>query len=69
MEPCRVCRTVVADSNHFGEEQDPDPGLHSSERSDPDPLSSEKSDPDPLSNEKLDRVRIKIDGDQQPCFF
>jgi hypothetical protein len=32
---------MVADSHNFGEEQDPDPGLHSSEKSDPDPLSSE----------------------------
>jgi hypothetical protein len=42
---------MVADSHYFGEEQDPDPSLHSSEKSDPDPLSSEKSDLDPLSSE------------------
>ncbi len=30
MEPWRVCRPVVADSHHFYEDQDPDPG--------PDPL-------------------------------
>jgi hypothetical protein len=32
MEPWRVCRQVVADSNHFVEEQDPDPDQ--SEKSD-----------------------------------
>jgi hypothetical protein len=34
MEPWRVCRPVVADSQHFDEGQDPDP--HGSERFDPD---------------------------------
>jgi hypothetical protein len=36
MEPWRVCRTVVADSHHFDEEQDPDPDPHLSEKLDPD---------------------------------
>ncbi len=35
MEPSRVCRPAVADSNHFDEEQDPD--SHCSEKLDLDP--------------------------------
>ncbi len=42
MEPLRVSRPVVADSNHFDEEQDPD--SHWSEKFDPDPHYSEKLD-------------------------
>jgi hypothetical protein len=45
MESWRVCKTVVADSQDFDEEQDPDQ----------DPHQSDKSDPDPLQN-----VRIKV---------
>jgi hypothetical protein len=43
----RVCRPMVADLHHFGEEQDPGP--HQSEKSDPDPdpHQSEKRDLDP----------------------
>jgi hypothetical protein len=37
MEPWRVYRTVVADSNHFDKEQDLDPDPHYSEKLDPDP--------------------------------
>jgi hypothetical protein len=49
MDPWRVCRTVVADSHHFDEEeeQDPYPGPLYSEELDPDPHSREKLDPDP----------------------
>jgi hypothetical protein len=35
MEPVRVCRSVIVDSHHIDEEEDPDP--HQSEKSDPDP--------------------------------
>jgi hypothetical protein len=38
MEPWRVCRTVVADSHHFDEEEDPNPEPHSSKKLVPDPL-------------------------------
>ncbi len=34
MEPWRVCRSVVADSHHLDEEQDPDPHMHESEKRD-----------------------------------
>ncbi len=38
---------MVADSDHFDEEQDLDPYPHQSDMSDPDPHQSEKRDPDP----------------------
>ncbi len=37
MKSWRVCSPVVADSQHFDEEQDPDPNPHLSEKLDPDP--------------------------------
>jgi hypothetical protein len=40
-----ICRPVVADLDHFDEEQDTDP--HQSENLDPDPYQSENMDPDP----------------------
>ncbi len=58
MEPWRVLRPGVADSDHFDEELDPDPRQR--ETSDPDPHQSENSDPDPPQSEKLIRTRIEI---------
>ncbi len=43
MEPLRAWRLVVADFQHFNEEQCPDP--HQTEKSDPDPQQGQKSDP------------------------
>jgi hypothetical protein len=37
---------MIADSRHFGEEQDPDPDPNLSEKSDPVPRLSEKTGPD-----------------------
>jgi hypothetical protein len=36
MEPCRVCRPVVADLHYVDEEQDSAPYAQQSEKSDPD---------------------------------
>jgi hypothetical protein len=45
MVPWRVLRLVIADSQHFDEEQDPNP--HQSKKSDPDLHRNEKRNPDP----------------------
>ncbi len=50
MEPWRILRPWVADSDHFEEELDPDP--RQSERSDLDPHQSENLYPDPPRSEK-----------------
>jgi hypothetical protein len=44
----RVCRPVVADSDHLDKEQDPDP--HRSEKLDPDPHYSD-ADPKPCQSQ------------------
>jgi hypothetical protein len=41
----KPCRSVVADSHHFDEEQDPDPDPHLSKKSDLDKRQSAKTDP------------------------
>jgi hypothetical protein len=49
MEPWRICRPMVADLQHFDDEQDPD--THQSEQSDPDPHQNEQSDADSHESE------------------
>ncbi len=58
LEPWRILRPGVADSDHFDEELEPEP--RQSERSDPDPQLSENSDLDPPQSKKGIRICIKM---------
>ncbi len=50
-------QSVVADSHHFDEEQDPDPDPLPSEKSDPDPHQSKRSDLDCRQSAQTDPTR------------
>ncbi len=50
---------MVADSNHFDEELDPNPDPDRSDKSDPNPHQCEKRDPDPHQCERILNTALK----------